>query len=85
MTNQTDRSERFRVKTYAGFIITIICIAGLLAMAFLKDMDTSMAIVSIAGLYLGARTATAGSAHWASSKDVSSNTDDMISRMNEDC
>ena len=78
-------TERFRVRTYAGFIVTVGSICGLLAMAFFRDMDTSMAIVSVAGLYLGSKAAKEGSAHWAASKDGSADTNETIHKLNENC
>jgi uncharacterized membrane protein YfcA len=68
---------------FRGFFLTLISIVGLIALAFYKDIDITMALPAVLGLYLGAKTSEKASAHFAASRDPSCNTAEVIAAVTE--
>lgn len=65
-------------QTQLGFILTLICIKGLFALAFIKGVDILGTLPVILATYVGARTAERGMAVMAASKDPNANTHEVI-------
>ena len=61
-----------------SFIISLSGIASLLALGLVKNTDVSMAISGVVLSYVGARSAQKTGIVFASSKDSTSNTDQII-------
>lgn len=69
------------MKLSNSFIISIAGIASLLTLGLVKDVDVSMAISGVVLSYVGARSAQKTGIVFASSKDSTSNTDQVIKDM----
>lgn len=61
-----------------GFICTISCIIGMLALAWFKDVDINASLPVILGTYLGARAVEKGTAFTMASKDPKCDTRALI-------
>ncbi|CAB5221402.1 hypothetical protein UFOVP244_155 [uncultured Caudovirales phage] len=66
------------VTQHLSFIITLVCVVGILALAFYRNLDLSSLLPTILGLYLGARTIDKTNVAWAASKDPKADTAKVI-------
>ena len=62
------------MKNKLSFILTLISVIGLLALAWFKNVDLQMLLPSVLGIYILGRTTTSVSSAWAASKDPHANT-----------
>lgn len=70
-------SQKF--KGYGTFFLTLISIIGSLALAFSKDVDVSILLPSLLGIYVGVHGGVKASNTWAASKDQNADTNKVIS------
>jgi len=68
---------------FRGFFLTFISVIGLFVLAFEKGVDITVALPTILGIYLGAKTSEKASAHWAASRDPSTSTAEVIANVTE--
>jgi hypothetical protein len=61
-----------------GFITTMTCILGMLALAWFKGVDINASLPVILGTYLGARAIEKGTAYTMASKDANCDTRGLI-------
>lgn len=71
-TNLKPNKESF------SFILTLLCIVGLFAMAFIKDTDILSILAAIHATYITARSVEKVSAHRAASHDSKCDTRALI-------
>ena len=62
----------------APLVVTLIAIMGTMILAFYKDADVNSLLPTLVGLYLGQKTSTSISAHFAASKDPNCDTREVI-------
>lgn len=65
-------------KDNRSFILTFICISGSIALAFKKDVDLSLLLPSLLGIYVTGRTSEKVSAHFNARKDEDADLADII-------
>ena len=71
------------LKTYLSFILHLIALVFLLALALVNKVDTGMYIVYVMFSYMGGRSIVQASSFFAASKDPDCDTAKVIDSMKE--
>lgn len=65
---------RIYMKNKLSFILTLLSLIGIFALAWHKDLDIQMLLPSVLAIYVLGRTTTNVSTAWAASKDPNADT-----------
>lgn len=65
-------------KDNRSFLLTLLCIVGSLTLAFVKDLDVTMLLPALLGIYVTKRATEKVSAHVNARKDVDADLSDII-------
>lgn len=71
------------MKNKLSFILTLISLIGVFALAWSKDLDIQMLLPSVLAIYVLGRTATSVSSVWAVSRDPAADTMKAVEMMDK--
>lgn len=71
------------IKPYMTALLTLISIVGILALAFIRDVDIQILLPTVLGIYVGGKTTQKVSAHINARGDTVANTEHVIDKLDE--
>jgi hypothetical protein len=70
-------------KMHLSFVLSLIALLGVLALAWYKGVNLDILLPSILGIYIVGKSVQKMSGHWAASKDPNANTTEIIEKLED--